>query len=376
MARNQTIFYEGDKAEAMFFIEVGSVRLYRKLEGMGGAESTMAVLKAGDFFGEEAILGEPTRYPYFAQALEPGILHVLTRQNLEQIMLQSMSAGTRILLEVSRHFRESLEDPEILGSLILFYSPRDGGGRTTLSVNLAILLARLTGKPVAYLDADFQLGNAAMIAGSSPVPNIGGLVQTEPDLVMDRIRWYLHQHHGVDFLWGPEMPQDSELISQDALRRIVREMRRQYPFVVVESKSYIDEQTLFLWDEADRFCLVGTPDLGFLERTLRLKRLWQSLGYDDERFFGIMSKTSTETQGFCEEFGKVLQRPVFTLRAIPDLARRAELDGQPVAIAAPDSEYMEDLETLANALLGKDATTPGTARKTGGILSRLRQIFG
>jgi MinD-like ATPase involved in chromosome partitioning or flagellar assembly len=370
--QHQCIFSEGNASQVMFFLEFGSVLLTRTLTGPEGGEETVSVVKPGEFFGEEALLGEKNVYQFSAKVLEAGILQTLSQDAFERIMSKSAGAATKILLEISRSYREVLDGSKKRGAIFLFYGPRDGGGRTTLAVNMAILLSQQTRKAVGFLDADFQLGNAAVITGCSPVPNIAQLVQAESDLTIDRIKPYLHRQFGVDFLWGPEMPQDSEIVNRDALRRIVRELAAKYDYLVIESKCHIDEQTLYLWDEADRFCLIGTPNLGFLERVFRLQRLFQALNYDQQRFIGVMTMIDQENRSFLAEYEKVLQRPVVAIGSAGDLLRQAELQGQPLAIHAPGCGYMRDVETLMNCLLNKEAAP----RKTGGLLSRLAAFFG
>ncbi|NLI78522.1 MAG: cyclic nucleotide-binding domain-containing protein [Candidatus Riflebacteria bacterium] len=371
--RGEAIYHGGSGADAMFFIESGSVRLLSEQTKEGGsADQTFSILRAEDFFGEEAIIGEKNRYQHTAKALENTRLQVLSRKAFEDMMADSIPGGTRVLLEISRSYREVLEDPEMRGKVVLFYGPRDGGGRTTLAINTAIMLARHSQKPVAYLDADFQLGNASQTLKGPRSPNISTLIQTEVKLSLDRIKAAMHTHHGVDFLWGPYLPQDAEIITRDALRRILAELCRGYAWVVVECKSHIDDHTLQLWDRADRFLLVGTPDLGFFDRLQRLMRLFDSLGYNLERFEGVLTLTGADTAEYLDQFRKVLKRPVFTFHSVPLLSRQAEVAGQPLVLQAPDSDYTRDVEGFVHSLLGKQPGAP----KQGGIFARLASFFG
>ncbi len=373
MEQGKAIFTQMEPAHAMYFVEVGSVRLSQKRqEGLREVEDTVSVVKSGEFFGEEALLGEKNVHQFSAVCLESGTLQALYQTDLEKIIAKSPAGGTKILLEISRSYREVLDEPKSRGSLFLFYGPRDGGGRTTLAINTAIVLAQQTKESVAFLDGDFQLGNAALLAGSTPVPNIGQLIQGERELTMKVIRKYQHPLFGVDFLWGPPMPQDSDLINREALRRILAELLKSYRYIVVESKCYIDEQTLLLWDEADRFCLIGTPDMGFLERTKRLKGLFASLNYTPERMFGVMGMSLDDSGPFVEKFQNILERPVIRVRFGKDFHLKAEMAGKPLAVVDPQSPYVQDVLGLVNVLLDKKVETP----RAGGIFSRLASFFG
>jgi CRP/FNR family cyclic AMP-dependent transcriptional regulator len=59
LPRKQSIFTQGDAADAVFYIQEGQVRL--TVVSKNGREATLGILNAGDFFGEGALAGQPLR---------------------------------------------------------------------------------------------------------------------------------------------------------------------------------------------------------------------------------------------------------------------------------------------------------------------------
>jgi CRP/FNR family cyclic AMP-dependent transcriptional regulator len=57
--RKQTIFAQGDAADAVFYIQEGKVRL--SVVSKIGKEATLGILSEGDFFGEGGLAGQPFR---------------------------------------------------------------------------------------------------------------------------------------------------------------------------------------------------------------------------------------------------------------------------------------------------------------------------
>jgi CRP/FNR family cyclic AMP-dependent transcriptional regulator len=57
--RKQTIFTQGDAADAVFYIQQGKVRL--TVVSTIGKEATLGILTEGDFFGEGCLAGQPLR---------------------------------------------------------------------------------------------------------------------------------------------------------------------------------------------------------------------------------------------------------------------------------------------------------------------------
>jgi CRP/FNR family cyclic AMP-dependent transcriptional regulator len=58
-AKKQTIFTQGDVADAVFYIQEGKVRL--TVVSKIGKEATLGILNTGDFFGEGALAGQAMR---------------------------------------------------------------------------------------------------------------------------------------------------------------------------------------------------------------------------------------------------------------------------------------------------------------------------
>lgn len=56
---NQTIFSQGDPADAIFYIQKGKIKL--TVVSRTGKEAVVALLTTGDFFGEGCLAGQPVR---------------------------------------------------------------------------------------------------------------------------------------------------------------------------------------------------------------------------------------------------------------------------------------------------------------------------
>ena len=58
-AKTETIFTQGDAADAVFYIQEGNIRL--TVVSKSGKEATLGILNVGDFFGEGSLAGQPLR---------------------------------------------------------------------------------------------------------------------------------------------------------------------------------------------------------------------------------------------------------------------------------------------------------------------------
>src|ERR1700758_4356882 len=65
----QAIFTQGDKADAMFYIQNGNVKL--TVASKGGRKAVIAILRQGDFFGEGCLVRQSIRMSS-ATAIQPS----------------------------------------------------------------------------------------------------------------------------------------------------------------------------------------------------------------------------------------------------------------------------------------------------------------
>jgi CRP/FNR family cyclic AMP-dependent transcriptional regulator len=81
--RGVPIFAEGTPGDKLYVILLGSVRISRQVPGMG--EEALAILKAGDYFGEMALIDN---FPRSADAIahESCRLLVLTKERVSDLL--------------------------------------------------------------------------------------------------------------------------------------------------------------------------------------------------------------------------------------------------------------------------------------------------
>jgi CRP/FNR family cyclic AMP-dependent transcriptional regulator len=84
LKKKQTIFSQGDPADAVFYIQRGKVRL--SVISSGGKEATIALLGAGDFLGEECIAGSQTLRVASAEAISEGAVLKIERNEMARVL--------------------------------------------------------------------------------------------------------------------------------------------------------------------------------------------------------------------------------------------------------------------------------------------------
>ncbi len=117
--RGEAIFHKDERGESLYIIEEGSVRIY--LPSPQGADLTLAVLGAGDFFGEMALLDGGPRSAS-ATALRETATLVLGRADFTAVLQSRPQSAMAVLAAVAQRLREA---DEMAGDLAFL----DVGGR-------------------------------------------------------------------------------------------------------------------------------------------------------------------------------------------------------------------------------------------------------
>jgi CRP/FNR family transcriptional regulator, cyclic AMP receptor protein len=84
-ANNEAIFAQGDKANAMFYVQTGNVKL--TVESKNGKKAVLAILRKGDFFGE-GCLGKPSLRMFGATAIQVSTIARVPRMTIARIIRQ------------------------------------------------------------------------------------------------------------------------------------------------------------------------------------------------------------------------------------------------------------------------------------------------
>lgn len=110
MAQGEILFREGDPAGEAYLLHTGRVRLLKRVRMV---ERSLSVLRAGDLFGEGALLDGAARSST-AVALADGVVIVLDRTALREILERFPALSERILTQLVRRLRDAEDQIEVL----------------------------------------------------------------------------------------------------------------------------------------------------------------------------------------------------------------------------------------------------------------------
>lgn len=104
------LFKDGDVGTQMFVIQSGKVKISKKV---GDVEKTLAILPAGEFFGEMAILNNEPRTAS-AEVVEDSQLLVIDPKTFEAMIKGNTEIAVRMIKKLSQRLKQADEQIENL----------------------------------------------------------------------------------------------------------------------------------------------------------------------------------------------------------------------------------------------------------------------
>jgi CRP-like cAMP-binding protein len=103
--KGRVIYRPGETNTALFLLKKGRVQIVR--ESADGKRLILATLGPETFFGEMALIGQRFPQDSTAEALEEALLCVLSRHDLERLILEYPKVGLRFLEQLSARLLET-----------------------------------------------------------------------------------------------------------------------------------------------------------------------------------------------------------------------------------------------------------------------------
>jgi CRP/FNR family transcriptional regulator, cyclic AMP receptor protein len=101
--QKQTIFAQGDSADAVFYIKEGKVRL--AVVSQIGKEATIGILNKGDFFGEGCLTGQPLRLCSATAMTDCSVMKIAKKSMMEVLHREQSFSEMFVAYLLARNIR-------------------------------------------------------------------------------------------------------------------------------------------------------------------------------------------------------------------------------------------------------------------------------
>jgi pilus assembly protein CpaE len=117
-------------------------------------------------------------------------------------------------------------------------------------------------------------------------PNVD---QLDRELVEDVVLH--HQNSGVDIVSAPATPEDGEHVTGQDLVKVLKFLARMYSYIIVDTNSYLADETIDTLDACDLLVLVSSQDIPAIINTRSvLQLLITRLGISKQKILLVMNR--------------------------------------------------------------------------------------
>lgn len=234
--------------------------------------------------------------------------------------------------------------------VISVVSPKGGNGKTTVSSNLAVSLARHT--PTVIVDLDVHFGDVEYALRMRPVhrlddvvahmargrTDIGGLLAPHPS--------------GLDILCAPNDPVSADRLDPNAVFEVVDRLVEMGRPIVLDTAGGISDYSLGALDRATHIVLVCGTDVPSIQAGRKLLDTMRALEMPLDRVHLVVNRSTAQVGLTVDDVTRVLDLEPALL--VPDHASLAAgmNAGSPVTESSPRSAIAAAFDDFAADILG------------------------
>jgi len=209
------------------------------------------------------------------------------------------------------------------GNVVAVVGLKGGVGKTTIAVNLAVgIMRQAPEKKVVVIDGNMFAGDVAVSLNTRGQYNVvdAAAMATESELDEQGLEGVVVSHDsGIKLLIAPPNPLDSDPLSGSGMRNLIKELRKVYDYVIVDTGTAIDEVLVTIVQSADLLILATQATMPSLKDARIMSKLINELGGGegdeddaaDKKQILVLNRYDRDNSRITpEQIGNFLKRPV------------------------------------------------------------------
>lgn len=239
------------------------------------------------------------------------------------------------------------------GTIVTIFGAKGGIGKSTISANLAVSLARIDRASVCLVDLDNGFADLAGMLDLKPERTLFDLVRDLDMIEREDISRYVTRHAltDLDLMAGPSML-DWRKLHRDDVRRAIELLARNYDTVLLDTCGMLNELTEMAVEVATIVLWVTTTDYASVKDSIEAMRVLKKLSFSQDRVRIVLNATAPDAGVRPGVVAEALKREIFWTVPYDKKVRQSTHLGQPSVITAPTSAAAKSLADLATVIAG------------------------
>ena len=274
----------------------------------------------------------------YSKAMSSGMRFVVMEGDAAELQAATVNS-----LAMSARLQAAPSEPvtQKQGRLVMVFSAKGGCGKTTVSTNLAVALAADDSKRVCLVDLDLQFGDVAIALNLEPRRTIVDALPLAENLTGPTLAKVLTKHKpNLQVLLAPIDPAHIESITPALVGGLLKALKQEFDYVVVDTPPAITEVIIEAIDLADDCVLLTTLDAPSIKNLKLAMATLIGLEVPREKWRVVANQCAPDS-GI----------------SVPELERAI---GMPAAIAIPESRLVAQSVNLGKAALELNPLDPAS----------------
>ncbi len=260
--------------------------------------------------------------------------------------------------------------------IILICSGKGGVGKTTLTANLGIALAR-QGAKTAVLDADFGLRNLDLLLGLE-----NRIVYTAQEVLEETCRLdqaiVKHKQEPNLALLPAGNPRMLEWLKPDDMKRIVSLLSDQFDFVLIDCPAGVEDGFKNAVAASKEAIIVTNPEVSAVRDADRVIGLLNTNGVEPIKL--VLNRVrpkmiASQEMLSVEDVKDILALPLLGLVLEDEQVIVSTNRGEPLTLSGSNSPAARCYTNIAQRLLGEDIPLIDPSKEGTGVRDKLRRLM-
>jgi len=259
--------------------------------------------------------------------------------------------------------RETAQGARPAATTLVFFGAKGGAGTTTIAVNCAVELMRLSKKATVIVDLKPGLGEVGLFLGIRPRFTIIDAIDNLHRLDREFMKELVMTHKsGLEVLAGSDQFDRPGASDAGAIEEMFRLLARQYEFIIVDAGSQINSCSVAALYTADQMFLVANPDVPSVRNAQRLLDRVRQLGACGERVRFLLNRAAEPFPIPPKQIENAIGHPIqHTFPSDYKTVSTALNSGVPLTLAG-NSDMAAQFDSFTRRILDPDAELQSTAQ--------------
>ncbi len=350
--KSELVYKQGNDPDAFYVICSGRFRVF--IQSGPEDERTVTYLYRGDYFGEISILtGKP--HSVTVEAINDSLVLRIEKSDFEDLLKNIPSLALHLSRSLGLRLRDESKEQTGEAKIVSVYSVKEGVGKTTFLMNLALGLQQELKKPILYVDMTSQVHANAYFMGKEAEPRILHLGEADVSKDSEIEKYVCKTPSGITLL-NLQNGTGSDFYEKK-LTTLLSYLISRHTFVLIDLPQEISEIVFKVLTQSDVIYLLTDGEIEDLYKCRSLiHEMKKSFTFEEEEIKLILSEAAEKEHGPIQDITKTAEHKVFAVLPYAmelEAENRKPFDQFPQSTEHPLPLYWRTMRYLARELSGK-----------------------